>query len=83
MESTTTAEKLAYKYNLYKLDRIARLELTDRLIKLEQLEELSKTLIRIAWYGEKGYETYTFRLSDAAKVIQQNQYKVDLKVWIV
>lgn len=83
MDSTTTAEKLAYKYSLYKLDRIERLELTDRLLKLEQLEQLSKTLIRIAWYGTKGYESYIFRLQDAAKVIQQNQYKVDLKVWIL
>jgi len=83
MDSTTTAEKLAYKYSLYKLDRLARLELTDRLLKLEQLEQLSKTLIRIAWYGTKGYETYTFRLFDATKVIEQNQHKVDLKVWIL
>lgn len=83
MDSTTTAEKLAYKYTLYKLDRIERLELIDRLLKLEQLEQLSKTFVRIAWYGANGYETYTFRLFDATKVIEQNQHKVDLKIWVL
>lgn len=83
MDGITTAEKSAELYKLYKLDRTDMLRLRDTLKNYNRLKSLSSIVLRVAWNGAYGYESYTLNLPDAIKVIEAMQYKVDVKVWIV
>jgi len=74
-------EKLIY--NLYKLAKPDRIRVIEKLTQLENIKSFKKTIVRVAWQGEKGYETYNLYISDAVKVIEQMQYKVDIRIWIL
>lgn len=74
-------EKLTY--NLYRLAKPDRVKVKEKLNQLEKLQSFKKTIVRVAWQGAKGYESYNLYIADAVKVIEQMQYKADVRIWIL